>query len=346
MLEKCIKFRTCEGNVTEIPIFLTIERLPFFVGELQLVDLQQYDHPLAGTRFRFALREELLPKDEPSTGIDEERDLFIQDWNRNINRRINGESPKFDSLKADTYLYDPLYITDGVTPEPEPEDQFFAALSEIKHSAEQGQYDNFEIALAAKFRIPSRMGDIEWFWAAMRYQQRNSEYTQDRWSHLAVRLDAGYVNKVRFTYPATLPHQWAFASYRIFLRDWHDRLHWTHKAGDDEKWSPEELRPYDKHPELPHELGFFDPYATEQRQRQLAAQYFEDHGQPAAANGPEDPRDEYDFSLTFRHEVAHAAFAELERVMALQLDAGGFGSFVESAQYRAAREGDEDAKIG
>jgi hypothetical protein len=306
--------------VKNIPIFSTIETLPPRTGLLWLVDVGAYKDQRAGFHFQYRYLENnsRAPAGEPN-GIEAIAD------------RLSGPKPNLRLLKADTYLYNA-----GLSAVPADlmsDDMiaiFHQAMADIVATAEQGRYQQFEVMTAGPLNVPPEAAEPAWVWAAMRYRPvkgPGNDDDQDRVSHLAVRTDGGYINKVRYTYPAALPPSLAYSSFLLFLFEWRHSIERVlagkspvPPSGDfnDPKWlrAVTELRTVP----LPHPLGFFDRTAAEARQAELLAGHL---------HGPERPFDKFELREALVHEAAHALFSDLEREMALEIGMGGFGGFAD-----------------
>ncbi len=84
---------------------------------------------------------------------------------------------------------------------------FQHAFSDIAGLAERGDYQHFEVMTSQMLAMPPDSPDPIWLWAAIRYRpimKAGVRSDADRISHLAVRSDGGYINKVRYTYSASL----------------------------------------------------------------------------------------------------------------------------------------------
>lgn len=309
--------RTGEDKVSDIPIFDAVEALPPRIGLLWLADVEVFEDPRAGVCFRYRYPE----KDSHGPA-----DLDA------IAERLGGPRPDLRLLKADVYLYNPGL---PVVPADLMSDETVAilqqALAEVTFVAEQGHYQQFEIMSAGLLNVPPAAAESAWLWAAMRYRQTRgplADDDQDRVSHLAVRTDGGYINKVRYTYTAAIPASRAYSDFLLFLFEWRHSIGRVlagkgavPPSGDPD--DPEWLRTVTELQiaSLPHPLWFFDPTAAEARQAELLM----DHLQ-VEAGAPERPLEGHEVRDAVHHEVAHAIFSILEREMAMDIEIGGFGA--------------------
>lgn len=211
---------------------------------------------------------------------------------------------------------------------------FQHALDEIRDLVRRGRYHHFEIMMAELLALPPHAAEPSWIWAAMRYRQAKGPGVasdEDRVSHLVLRSDGNHINKVRYTYPATFPPSLTYAGFILFLFEWKHSLNRllagkaaVRPAGDpsDEEWvrMVDELR----NVPLPHALGFFDQTLAEARQTELVAHHFS-----AVSDAAERRVEEHQIRAALHHEVAHAIFSILEKEMAIQVDFGGLGAFVD-----------------
>lgn len=178
-----------------IPVFGNENRLPARIGGLALESVDQYPDPNLGVMVRYGL-------------------------------------PPL--VKADAYLYD-LGMSDI------PEDlqsplvvQFFEeSLHGVTMAAEQGIYRDFEILGSGYLNLPPESPEPFCLGASFAYRQ-NSEAPipvvfPDKSgvindvgrvvSHLALRIDRGYINKVRYNYPESAGEA-GFAGFLGFIMEW------------------------------------------------------------------------------------------------------------------------------
>ena len=196
--------------MSTIPIFGTTDRLPRHVGGLVLTDLEQYDDALAGVRLQYRTRAP-TPPDNPGGA---------------------------ELTKADSYLYSPQMIVRDMNAEDvDLEDQFGAALAQIVEAGKLGYYADVEIVSMEELLIQGGGAPNQWMSAEIRYRQRTTLYRGDRWSHLAVRLDDGYVNKVRYTYPTGSSPRAGESGFARFLAEWQDSIAWGIEADPASKWT-------------------------------------------------------------------------------------------------------------
>jgi hypothetical protein len=309
------------------PIFGNVENLPFIVAIMKLVDVQVSKDSLAGTRFRYVLHEDFTKRPTESISDIEARDVVDR-----LSDRANGGTPPLEQLKCDSFLYPQNYYFPGRADTPSVEEQFRASIEEVQAAEQNGIYKDLSFSQASKLVITSRRGDIEWLWASMRYKQ-TSGYEDDWWSHLAVRIDNGVVNKVRYSYPGTLRQTWCYAVFRLFLRDWHDRLLWTFDSEPGTRWTPENVTDSDLNPELPHPLGFFSVEQAERKRMDAQSHLFQRFAKPQTSM-PLQLSKQYMQEQTRRHESAHLVYSYLEKVMALTLGTGGFAQQAERTEVQ------------
>jgi hypothetical protein len=309
--------------------------VPNRVGVLWLADIEVYEDRRAGVALRYVYPD----LDEPSPPRDPSDPLAA------AAERSRGPKPDFHLVKANVYLYNlglsevPTDLrSDGML------EIFQHAFSDIASLVERGDYQQFEVMISRMLAMPPDSQDPVWLWAAMRYRQTTKASVRsdaDRISHLVVRSDGGHINKVRYTYPASLPPALAYAGFLLFLFEWKhsvDRvlaggspvppegdtadLHWTRMVA--------EL----KQVPLPHVLGFFDESVAAARQAEIVGHHFAVSGDSSERELEPD-----EIRAAMRHEIAHTAFTILEKDMAIELDFGGIGSFVDG---RPNRSGDAD----
>lgn len=311
-------------NLHDIPIFGSEDKLPLRVGILYLADVEIYEIRAAGARFQYYFYD--IAEDAEAKKSDLEALAEI----------IGGPHPNFKHVKASTYLYDlglPSVPTNLESDEMA--EIFNHALTDIFAVVNQRDYLQFEVLQHGLLTVSPQIPNHKWLWAAMRYQQRKSnegDDDQDRISHLAVRCDAGYINKVRYTYPATLPTRVAYAGFLLFLFEWKhsiDRLISGKRAiptaGDSSDRDWEQIVTSLRDTALPHPLGFFNQYLAEMRQAELVEHHFHSN-----QDSPEHRLEKHEIQVAVLHETAHAIFSTLEKEMALELDVGGFGRFLDT----------------
>lgn len=307
----------------DIPIFRSEDELPHRVGILWLTDVEVYKNPDAGVSFRYYFYDR-----DAEAGV-KKTDLEI------LSEIVGGPHYNFNPVKASTYLYNlGLPSIPKNLESDEMAEIFNHALADIFAVVNQGDYHKFEILQHGVLAVSPQLPNHKWLWVAMRYQQRKNDEgddVQDRISHLAVRCDGGYINKVRYTYPATLPSKVAYSGFLLFLFEWKhaiDRLLSGKRAiqstGDysDKGW--DSIVTSLRETALPHPLGFFDQHLAEVKQAELVRHHFHSN-----KDSPERRLEKHEVQIAVQHEAAHAIFSTLEKEMALELDVGGFGSFYE-----------------
>lgn len=148
-----------------IPIFGNESLIPPSIGPLSLEDIEIYPDPRLGARIRYAS----------------------------------------EIVRADTYLYD-----QGVFDIPEDLrsevvwDLYAQAYLDVLRMAEAGMYLDLESQPPGFLHLPRDAADPFCIWAVFVYRQPlgpGVEFPGRSVSHLALRTDRGYVNKVRYTYP-------------------------------------------------------------------------------------------------------------------------------------------------
>jgi hypothetical protein len=309
--------------MSRIPIFESASALPPRLGVLSLANVEVYSDVRAGAAFRY--RGVAIQDRPPPHG---HKELAV------ITELLCGPKFDFSHVKADAYLYTlglqeiPADFESEVMAE-----IYHHALDEIFAVVDNGGYQHFEILMQQFLKIPLHMPKSNWLCTTMRYRQREAagtSYDQDRISHLALRTDAGYINKVRYTYPAELPASLAYGDFLLFLFDWQRSINRIlageeslPSEGDlsDEEWV-KTLQAF-RHSPLPHPLGFFDRAQAEVRQAKLVADHLH------SSIGPERPLENHEIRNNLHHEISHSIFSILEREMAITVDFGGIGSFID-----------------
>jgi len=173
--------------MTSIPLFRTEDALPAELGGLAYVGCDLYDDQRLGTKLRY------------------------------------GDG----ATKADAYLYDlglasiPSDIRSGVVTE-----FFQQACGEVLALADQGKYLDLETRASQYLHLPDDAPDPMYLWAAFRYRQAPGPFVVDdgfRFSHVFLRTDSGYINKVRYTYPEHIAASVGADMIR-FLLAWHEAV--------------------------------------------------------------------------------------------------------------------------
>lgn len=170
--------------VDSIPVFGDELRLPLRLAGLEYEDLDVYPNRQLGVRIRYS-----------------------NDW----------------EVKADAYLYDLGLVS---IPEdlqaPEVVEWFREAHANVIRHGQMGHYLDLQTRASQYLHIPRDAPEPLCLWAAYQYReepdpQRRSQ--RSKVSHLALRTDRGYINKVRFTYPESVEKE-GFASFLEFVQAW------------------------------------------------------------------------------------------------------------------------------
>lgn len=178
-----------------IPIFGTDDRIPAHIAGLECEGFERYPDPKLGVMIRYG----------------------IAPW-----------------VKADAYLYD-MGLTD-ISDDLESAQVvglFEESLQGVVMAAEQGIYRDLEILRTGYLTVPPGAAAPLCLCASFTYRQNAGAavpavfkdmdpVVQDVGrlvSHLALRTDRGYINKVRFNYPEDAGDR-GFAGFVNFLVDW------------------------------------------------------------------------------------------------------------------------------
>ena len=165
--------------------------------------------------------ESLLPK---KVGELHHQETTIFD-DPNLGVQIRYASPL--GIKADVYLYNlgmsdiPDDITSSLVME-----FFQGACGDVMAMAERGVLLDFEVRASQYLDILDAASLPIYMWAAFCYRQAPgpiSGYEGMRYSHLALRSDRGYINKVRYTYHDTLAET-AGEGLLLFLIEWYNAV--------------------------------------------------------------------------------------------------------------------------
>ena len=170
--------------VDSIPVFGDELHLPHHLAGLDYEDLDVYPDQQLGVRCRYG-----------------------NDW----------------GVKADAYLYDLglASIPEDLHAE-EVLDWFRQACSSVYHMAQEGHYLDLQVRPSQYLHIPQDAPEPLCLWASFQYREDpdpQMAFEGPRVSHLALRTDRGYINKVRFTYPASVEDE-GFAAFLEFLQAW------------------------------------------------------------------------------------------------------------------------------
>lgn len=154
--------------MSPIPIFGVEASIPVKCGGLSFCEANYYDDPKLGIGIRY---------------------------------RYDGPA----LIYADAYLYDlglPNITTDLTSPEVM--QWFQEACYGIFRNAELGVYQNMEEINSKFLYFPQDDPDPFCLWASFTYNKAPGPgiiYTEQLISHITLRTDRGFINKVRFSYP-------------------------------------------------------------------------------------------------------------------------------------------------
>jgi len=126
-------------------------------------------------------------------------------------------------VKADAYLYN-LGLTSIPTDlrATEVVKWFREACNDVFRYGQEGHYLDLQVRASRYLHIPQNAPEPFCLWAAFQYRQApgpETAFEGQRMSHLALRTDRGYINKVRFTYPESMEAS-AFPVFLAFLQEW------------------------------------------------------------------------------------------------------------------------------
>ncbi len=166
-------------KVMPIPIFGNKALVPSEIGSLELVNIHEYPNPRLGANFRY----------------------------------------QNEVVKVDTYLYDLgiLRLPDNLRSEAM-HDIHTLAYMDILKRAEEGIYLDFEIATPEIIYFPDDTPEPALLLSSFRFRQEREpgvDLLGRRVSYLATRIDRGYINKVRYTYPES--NEFAGERFKHFL---------------------------------------------------------------------------------------------------------------------------------
>lgn len=128
-------------------------------------------------------------------------------------------------VKADIYLYD-LGLTDIPSDIEAPivQEYFKGACGDVFAAAKRGILLDLEIKTSQYLYLPRNTPKPMYLWASFSYRQApgpSTAFEGMRCSHLALRTDKGYINKVRYTYPDVGDENDSLGLI-AFLMDWHN----------------------------------------------------------------------------------------------------------------------------
>ncbi len=169
-----------------IPVFLNESSLPRVIGGLAFEGVDIYPDQRLGIKVRYG------------TGAD---------------------------LKADAFLYNHGHNDIPVNLRSEDVGNWFQeAYQNVQMAADQGLYLDLDIRASQFLHLPPDAPDPFCLWGVFAYRQAPSplvSFLGTRISHLALRTDRGYINKVRFTYPEMEKDEEAnFGRFLAFLVEW------------------------------------------------------------------------------------------------------------------------------
>lgn len=190
--------------------------MPRRVGRLWRRGHHNYGSRALGWRIGYGPINEIPPKKEGEDPLD--RVLYDFMANHMVDR-----TPGFENVFATNYLYEGehgLVTKDTITQRVD--HAFTAALHEIEDASRDGTYSDFEVLKYGGLSLSPDPDEMTWLWAALRYRILILEPDQqfDAISHVALRVDAGHLNKIRFTYPDTLKPEVGYRNFLRYLYEW------------------------------------------------------------------------------------------------------------------------------
>jgi len=171
-----------------IPVFVNESSLPRVIGGLPLSGVESHPDRNIGMSARYGV------------GADMRADVYLYDEGHN-------------DIPSDLGSQDVLRF-------------FQEACGAVDAAAKQGVYLDFEILATRFLHIPSDAPNPFCLWGVFTYRLPSSQgvsYLGTRVSHLALRTDRGYINKVRFTYPQDEDEgveEINFDRFKSFLVEW------------------------------------------------------------------------------------------------------------------------------
>jgi len=146
-----------------------------------------------------------------------------QDLHDFIRNHASDSSPGFERIIASNYLYtgDAGLVSDETRMQ-RIYKAAVEAIQEIEDASRNGIYSNFEILKQAVLTLSPDPEEPTWLWVALRLRILALAPDQqfDAVSHLALRADDGFLNKVRFTYPDTLRPEVGYRNFLRYLYEW------------------------------------------------------------------------------------------------------------------------------
>ena len=179
-----------------IPVFDTRDKVPPSIDQLILESVDQYPDPRLGVMIRYGI---------PPV------------------------------VKADAYLYD-MGLTDISEDlhSPQVSQLFEESLQSVFMAADQGLYLDFEVMGSGYINVPPDAAEPLCLCASFAYRQNSQAPVPSSGipgkhgvindvgrlvSHLALRIDRGYINKVRFNYPESAGER-GFGGFVRFIDEW------------------------------------------------------------------------------------------------------------------------------
>lgn len=147
--------------------------------------------------------------------------MFFPDERLGVQMRYSSDN----GTKGDIYLYNLRLenIPDDLHA-PEVMEFFQTACADVLGQAERGLLLDLEIKASQYLPIDSE--EPSYLWAVFQYRQApgpGTSYEGERFSHLALRTDGGYINKVRYTYPAAIAEESSLGLMQ-FLYEWRETV--------------------------------------------------------------------------------------------------------------------------
>jgi hypothetical protein len=128
------------------------------------------------------------------------------------------------SVVADVYLYDFGREISQDVESPEILEYFQGAYHDILRAADQGIYQDLQVKVSKYLHLPPTADQPFCLWAAFAFRQAPTAQFpagEECISHLVLRPDRGYINKLRFTYPSNpTTEDQSFEQFLNFFRDW------------------------------------------------------------------------------------------------------------------------------
>lgn len=190
--------------------------VPHRVGKLWFTGHQHFDSPEEGTQFGYRPLH-VGPNPDPEKA--ELRDFVLE--------HASDPAEGFKQIFVNNFLF-----TMGDEPLPtdlNSEETQMLFMELVANSGQDGPEEAFsdiEVLKGGDLSLLPESDESTWLWWVMRYLYENqkSGVSKRFVSHLAMRVDAGHINLVRFIYPDLLNPEVGYRTLLRFLYEWHTSI--------------------------------------------------------------------------------------------------------------------------